>query len=219
MLIAFTGSIGAGTSDLSQKVADLLGWPRVKFSDYIRDVARAEASDPDLATLQAVGQALVRDKTEVFVAGVLAKADWRGAGDLIVDGLRHVEVRTELMRQAAPHALHVVHVDLSLPARAENRGIDPAMLGQYDDELSEAQLKRILPQYANLSLDGSRDHDELAKRVIELFTGHGEGTVAIDAGETDRSDHAAHDRSAAGPPGAPARTSSGASRPISLPWS
>lgn len=184
MLIAFTGSIGAGTSSLSARVADLLGWPRVKFSDHIREVAAAQGSDPDdLTVQQALGQTLVRDRLEEFVEAVLARAEWRTGQNLVVDGLRHVEVRTEILRQIGNIPLHVVHVELPLSERAENRGIAPAELGQHDAELSEAQLKRILPQYANLSLDGARDHGELALRVIELFTVHGRNMVAVDEGE------------------------------------
>jgi Fic family protein/dephospho-CoA kinase len=184
MLIAFTGSIGAGTSKLSQLVADILGWPRVKFSDHIRELAIEQASDPeDLNVLQAIGQNLVRDHLQSFVEAVLARADWRGNGDLIVDGLRHVEVRTEMLRQIGTIPMHVVNVELQLPERAQNRGIDEETLVQYDHELSEAQLKRILPQYANLSLDGSKDHQELAGRIIELFTTHGRSSLAIDEGE------------------------------------
>jgi Fic family protein len=184
MLIAFTGPIGAGTSGLSQLVADTLGWPRVKFSDYIRNVAIEQASDSDdLNVLQAVGQNLVRERLEEFVAGVLALTEWRAGGHLIVDGLRHVEVRTEILRQIGAVPLHVVNVELPLPERAQKRGLDEDALGQYDAELSEAQLERILPQYANLSLDGSQDHHQLARRVIELFTGHGGNVVAADADE------------------------------------
>jgi len=184
MLIAFTGSIGAGTSRLSQRVADLLGWPRVKFSDHIREVAVEQGSDPDdLNVLQAIGQSLVLDKLESFVEAVLSKADWRKDENLIVDGLRHVEVRTELLRQIGTVPLHVVHLALPLPERAQNSGLAETKLGQHDSELSEAQLERILPQYANLILDGDKEHQELASRIIELFTGTGGGQVAVDAGE------------------------------------
>lgn len=184
MLIAFTGSIGAGTSGLSQAVADLLGWPRVKFSDHIREMARAQGSDPnDLNVLQAIGQSLVVDDLENFVKAVLARADWREQGNLIVDGLRHIEVRTEMLRQIGAVPLHVVHVALPLPERAQKAGLKAATLGLHDAELSEAQLERILPQYANLSLEGDNDHNELAKRIIELFTGSSGSSVAADNGE------------------------------------
>jgi Fic family protein len=184
MLIAFTGSIGAGTSTLSQRVADLLGWPRVKFSDHIREVAAERGNDPnDLNVLQTIGQSLVLDELENFVEAVLSKAEWRKDGNLIVDGLRHIEVRTEMLRQIGTVPLHVVHLALPLPERAQNSGLAEIRLGQHDSELSEAQLDRILPQYANLILDGEKDHQELASRIIELFTGTGGGQVAVDAGE------------------------------------
>jgi Fic family protein/adenylate kinase family enzyme len=184
MLIAFSGPIGAGTSDLSQVVADLLGWPRVKFSDHIRAVAIEQSSDPeDLNVLQAIGQSLVVDHLEEFVTAVLARADWRKDGNLIVDGLRHIEVKTEMLRQIGPVALHVVHVERALDERAQSRGMNEAELEAYDAELSEAQLERILPQYANCILDGSKDHRELAERVIELFTGRSQSSIAADAGE------------------------------------
>jgi Fic family protein/adenylate kinase family enzyme len=184
MLIAFSGPIGAGTSDLSARVAERLGWPRVKFSDTIRRIAAEQSSDPnELEVLQALGQSLVVDRLSEFVAEVLASADWRGDQNLIVDGLRHIEVKTEMLRQIGAVPLHVVHVERSRPERAQRRGLDEARLEQLDRELSEAQLERILPQYANCILDGSQDHDELADRVIQLFTGGDKSRIDTDAQE------------------------------------
>jgi len=184
MLIAFSGPIGAGTSDLSARVAERLGWPRVKFSDTIRRIAAERLSDPnELEVLQMLGQSLVVDRLSEFVASVLGSADWRGDQNLIVDGLRHIEVKTEMLRQIGAVPLHVVHVERSRPERAQRRGLDEARLEQLDRELSEAQLERILPQYANCILDGSQDHDELADRVIQLFTGGDKSRIGTDAQE------------------------------------
>ena len=184
MLIAFSGPIGAGTSNLSARVAERLGWPRVKFSDTIRRVALEQSNDPDdLEVLQAIGQSLVVDRLSEFVREVLQSADWRNDQNLIVDGLRHVEVKTEMLRQIGPIPLHVVHVERNRPERALSRGLDEARLEQLDRELSEAQLERILPQYANCILDGSIDHDELAERVVQLFTGGDQSRVGSDAQE------------------------------------
>ena len=189
MIIVFSGALGSGSSDLSRLVADRLGWPRVKFSDYIRIVARARGEDAsDRGVLQRIGQELVQTQRGDFVREVLAAVEWRAAGCLVVDGLRHAEIRAELETQTEQlSALRVVHIDMAETARRERArrldGLNYEAFSIYDRDLTEAQLERILPQYADLRLDGSRSHEELADRVLRHFAPSDPARATDDRGE------------------------------------
>ena len=98
-VVAFAGAIGSGKTALSKRVAELLHWPFVSFGDYIREVARQNGQDQkDRSVLQKLGQSLVMTDVDRFVSAVLDSVDWRKEGNLIVDGLRHVEVRLVLLK-------------------------------------------------------------------------------------------------------------------------
>jgi len=177
VVVTLSGAIGSRRSDLAAKLEAHLRWPRVKFSDYIKAMIAADGGDPEnRIQLQSYGQKLVQNRLEEFVDGVLKMAQgWQRGGDLIVDGLRHVEVLVMLKQKVAPS--RVLYVDVSVdPLRreegAKNRGIIEQMLYRYDRDLTEAQLARILPAYADLKVDGtlgfSINVDEIFQRVETL---------------------------------------------------
>jgi hypothetical protein len=177
VVITLSGAIGSRRSDLAIQLARRLGWPRVKFSDYIKKVIRDDGGDPENRTQQqSYGQKLVQNRLDEFVGNVLAMApDWGPGSDLLVDGLRHVEVLLTLKNKVAPSK--VLYVDVSVdPLRRESgakeRGIAEQMLYRYDRDLTEAQLARILPAYADLKVDGtlgfSINVDEIVQVVERL---------------------------------------------------
>jgi hypothetical protein len=110
---------------------------------------------------QQYGQRLVQYQLEEFVAGTLAMApNWAQSGNLIVDGMRHVEVLLTLRRLVsdAGSSVFYVHVranPLEREASARDRGIQEQDMFRYDHALSEAQMNRILPAYADLEVDGT----------------------------------------------------------------
>ena len=159
-IVAFSGAIGTGKSKISAALSQRLHWPRTSFGDYVRSYAQANGKDPeDRATLQALGQALVLTDVDSFVENVLRQVEWRERGNLILDGLRHVEVRQALLQQLRDVAvLKLVHVTVDEDTRLERageRGIEQRMLSRYDQDLTEAQMSRIVPPYADLILDGT----------------------------------------------------------------
>src|SRR5258708_6747088 len=99
-VVALAGAIGSGKSVLSHRVSERLHWPRISFGDYVRKIAERNRRDAgDRSVLQQLGQALVVTNVEDFVDKVLAEANWRERGNLILDGLRHVEVRQVLIER------------------------------------------------------------------------------------------------------------------------
>ena len=143
LVITLSGAIGSRRSELAEKLKFRLGWPKVKFSDYIRQRIAEDDEKPDDRLLQQrYGQILVQTQLEEFVDGVLGIApDWRSQGNLIVDGLRHVEVLLTLKQKVRPHRVFYVNVTpdpLRREEGARERGIEEQNLYRYDRALSEA---------------------------------------------------------------------------------
>ncbi len=160
LVITLSGAIGSRRSEVADKLAARLGWPKVKFSDYIRQRIADDGERPEDRLLQQrYGQKLVQTQLDEFVEGVLAMAPgWRNQGNLIVDGLRHVEVLLTLKHKVLPNRLFYVNVTpdpLRREEGARERGIEEQNLYRYDRALSEAQINRILPAYADMEVDGT----------------------------------------------------------------
>jgi cytidylate kinase len=175
-VIAFAGAIGSGKSNLSRKVAALLEWPRVSFGEYIRTVAQENGMDAsDRGVLQRLGQALVMSDTEDFARKVLATApNWRGGQNLVIDGLRHVEVRLVLIKLVRPSAFKLVFLSVDETTRRQralhDKEIPQPQLIRYDQDITEAQIPRILPEYANVTVDNSLPTDIAAREVLSRLS-------------------------------------------------
>jgi cytidylate kinase len=171
IVIAFSGPIGAGKSTISQKVADLLHWPRVSFGEYVQKVARENNQDPsDRTVLQRLGQALVLSDVDEFVEGVLNQKEWRGEGNLVVDGLRHAEVRHALIQKIKPNVLKHVYVTVDEDTRQQRvrdeDNVEPRILMRYDQDITEAQIPRIIREYKDMEVSGKLPSQIAAKEVV-----------------------------------------------------
>lgn len=182
--LAFSGAIGSGKSKVSAEVKKLLGWPLVSFGDYVRAQAKAAGlDDTDRAVLQKVGQALVLRDLEGFVRGVLAQdPSWEDADGVLIDGLRHAEVRVELKRQVAPkilkHVLVKVDEDTRVARAQKDKEIESHILSHYDQDITEAQIARILPAYADLEIDNSLTSTMTAQEIIRRLDLHSAAQAA-----------------------------------------
>ena len=164
VVVVLSGAIGSRRSEVADKLAARLHWPRVKFSAYIKQRIVEAGDDPEDRILQQqYGQRLVQNQLRPFVEGVLALNDeWQANGNLVIDGLRHVEVLLMLKEVLQPEPpatrLYYVHVrpdPLKRESGARDRGIQDQDMFRYDQALSEAQMNRILPAYADLEVDAS----------------------------------------------------------------
>lgn len=167
-ILAFSGGIGSGKSSVSQAVADRLGWRRVSFGDYVRLAAKQRGLAQTRETLQAVGISLIDAGWERFCRAVLLQAEWRNGQPLIVDGVRHVEALQTLRRIAAPSQVLLVFVQLGTPerkARLEQMETSSSRLDEWDTHSTEVQVAAALPKLADLTINGSRSLDSLAREV------------------------------------------------------
>src|SRR5215203_5594455 len=172
-VIAFSGALGLYTGALSTVVGEILGWRQVRFSDFIREYAKGLGKNPDdRRILQLLGQELVRERTTDFVTAVLERGHWKPGKNLILDGLRHVEIHRELLKQIGRGGnLRVVHINMGDRKRREDRakraeGLTRDQFNLYDSDVTEAQLEDT-PSYADLSFEGSEPRGKLAEQIIK----------------------------------------------------
>jgi dephospho-CoA kinase len=125
----------------------------------------------DRTVLQQLGQALVLTKPGDFVNDVLHQQPGaEHAENVIVDGVRHVEILLELKKQAPPRTLKLIHIKADSETRQERLmrrdRVERRLIARYDSDITEAQVARILPQYADLTIDGSLPVELLVDQVI-----------------------------------------------------
>lgn len=180
LVLAISGALGSGKSNLTRALHDRLHWRRVSFGDQVRKVAEDASKDRnDRSILQQLGQFLVLTDPQQFVRDVLDQGLAQPnpnstAENLIVDGVRHVEILLELRKQVVPRAVRLVYLKTDIETRqvrlVQRDHVERRIAARYDSDISEAQVARILPQYADLTLDGSLPTSLLIERVVSFVT-------------------------------------------------
>ena len=164
-VLALSGAIGAGKSTLSANLAEALGADMVSFGREVRRYAEEgeQGSSKDRAILQQLGQALVLSDLKGFVTRVLRQEPRQLEADsrrlpLVVEGIRHVEVLMELRRQIEGRHVHLLHIvtpsNLREQRLMERDKVERRVIARYDNDITEAQVARILPQYAACFVEG-----------------------------------------------------------------
>ena len=160
-VIAVSGGIGAGKTELAKHLEKALDADRVSFGDEVRTFARENGQDEnDRSVLQRLGQALVLSQCKAFVTRVLAQRPSIGRTEtrLIIEGVRHVEVLKEIMLQMPHEHVRLVHIATPETLREQRimdrDNVERRVVARYDNDITEAQISRILPQYADLIVEG-----------------------------------------------------------------
>ncbi|MGF0524141.1 AAA family ATPase [Agrobacterium pusense] len=166
-VLVFAGGMGSGKSELTKALSSRLGWPRASFGDHIRKLARESSlDDTDRAVLQRLGQALVLTQPEQFVNDVIAGTN--SANSIILDGLRHVEILL-CLKARTDLTLRMVYIKTPAEVRqsrvVEREHVDRRVVASYDADITEAQISRIIPQYAHKTIDGTLPISILASDV------------------------------------------------------
>jgi dephospho-CoA kinase len=164
------GKIASGKSTLSSSFAKEMGWHYASFGDYVRSVARQRGlDDSQRETLQQIGASLVAENCEGFCRAVLEQAKWQPGESLVIDGIRHLQVKEALEKMVAPSEFILTYISVDEQVRRQrlhNEGIaDPARIERIESASTEEQVKAELPQIADFTLDGA---EPLSKLVEEL---------------------------------------------------
>lgn len=169
-VLGFSGGIASGKSTLSEAVALSLGVPRVSFGGFMRTEARRRGLSTDRATLQSIGEELVRKDPDGLCKAVLAQGGWTTGAALIVDGVRHTDIVFRLARLVKPYDFRLVHVMANKDIRAarfESRGELASHLNSFESHSTELEVSRELPEVADLIVSGDQPIEQLVEQVAK----------------------------------------------------
>lgn len=158
LVVCLSGRIGSGKTSVSLALAKKRQAAVASFGAYIRSVASARGLDADRReVLQNLGAELIADHGhEGLCRAALSAAKWQGDRELIVDGIRHVQIFEAIKRITAPSMTLLVHLQLEsdgeLGVRAERRGIEAEARARLEQHSTERDVIAALPSVADLVL-------------------------------------------------------------------
>lgn len=161
VVLGLAGKIASGKSTLSVHFAKAVGWPSVSFGDYVRTVTRQRGlNDSRREILQDVGASLVAENCEEFCRAVVSQAEqWRPGAPLVIDGVRHVQVKHVLEKIVAPSVFVLGYLSIDDHTR-QQRWLEsgrpiPENIGRIEAASTEMQAKADLIEAADFILDGT----------------------------------------------------------------
>lgn len=171
-VVAFSGKIGSGKSEVSSQLATRLGWRRASFGDYLRSLARNQGFPESREILQTLGESLVAKDIRQFCKDVLTDANWAPGQGLVVDGIRHTEAVAILREIVMPLPFLLILIELPDPLRQDRllkKGLEVESLRRLELHSTESQINSVLPRVADLRIDGTRKPDELIEEIVEYL--------------------------------------------------
>lgn len=163
--ISFSGRIASGKTTITQILGEVLGWPRVGFSDYLRHLLEeCGNTSPTRAQLQDLGQSLVSDNPDQFCRNVLAFGGFVPGTNILLDGVRHANIQRQIATLVKPSRSILVHLmadDELVARRIEQRGASKQEFKRASSHSVEQGLQ-LLPAIADFTVDAS----QVSSRVI-----------------------------------------------------
>lgn len=171
LVVSFAGEIGSGKTSVSRRISDTLGWPRVGFGDYLRqELAKRGEDTSNRATLQDFGQSLVASDPDGFCCSVLSSVAFVPGNNLLLDGIRHVNIQSIIRRIVMPSETKLIFLAAD-PTERHNRILrrssDHDDLHYTEAHPVEAELRTSLPAIADAIVDASLDIDAVAEICID----------------------------------------------------
>jgi hypothetical protein len=158
--ISFSGRIASGKTTITHSLADLLEWRRVGFSDYLRHLLKERGNGaPSREQLQDLGQSLVAADPDQFCRNVLMFGGFVPGGNILLDGIRHVDIQRRIARLVKPSRAILIHLaadDELVEGRIEERGASEEEFKRASSHPVEQDLQRSLPSIADYAIDASR---------------------------------------------------------------
>jgi adenylate kinase family enzyme len=177
LVVCFSGRIGSGKTSITQILSTALGWSRAGFGDYLRARIAREGGDPNSRqALQDLGQSLVDADPNGFCLDVLKSGDFQPGGNLLLDGIRHVDIKNRVTKLVAPSHTILVHLtldDAELLKRIESRPQGSTDLARAETHRVESELVSSLPQIADRVVDASPSIYELAENLLSVIAEFG----------------------------------------------
>jgi adenylate kinase family enzyme len=177
LVICFSGRIGSGKTSVTQTLSASLGWPRAGFGDYLRARVERNGGDPNSReALQDLGQSLVDADPDGFCLDVLKSGNFQPGGNLLLDGIRHVNILSRIKRLVGPSRAILIHLtldDADLRKRVESRSQGGDDLVRAEKHRVEAEISSSLPQIADRVVDASPPISELAGNVLSVVAKFG----------------------------------------------
>ena len=172
--IVICGRIGSGKSTVSAMLASELSIQMVSFGDYVRQMARRDGRPNTRSVLQNLGDCLYQQLgASGLLQGTLEMAGIDKDETVIFDGVRHIDVLSEIRRRADKTV--AVYLDASPEVRYERRrsqgppGLSWQEFEAMDNHSVEGEIG-ALAEFCNLVIDASKPlshlHGELPR---ELF--------------------------------------------------
>jgi hypothetical protein len=162
LVVGLAGRRGSGKSTIAAELQRDFGFARVSFGDYVRGVAKERELPLELASLEALGRALIDELGWArFCRAVLTGTE--SSPRVVVDGIRHVGARTTMRNLVAPGRFAVAFVQIDEAVRkrrlaARARPGDAIHGGEMSDDLDQ------LHREAEIVVDG--DRADAARRIL-----------------------------------------------------
>ncbi len=171
IVFGFSGCIASGKTTISEGVANYLGLPRVSFGDYVRKMARHKGlDDSSRDILQSVGESLIIEGWMKFCKSVLKQVKWEPGQSLVIDGVRHQAAIDTLKLLVKPSLFLLIHININESEQKTrlNRKeiINLQQIKVIENHSSEKDVKSILPNIADLIVDGTYPIDDIILGII-----------------------------------------------------
>ncbi len=155
-VICLSGRIGSGKTSVSIALAAARNAATASFGAFVRTVAIARGLDANRReVLQDLGANLITEHGHEWLCReVVAAANWKQDRDLVVDGVRHVDVFDAIKRISAPTTTLLIYLQLEsemeLAVRTGSRGILPDARARLEQHSTEHDVIQALPSLADL---------------------------------------------------------------------
>jgi cytidylate kinase len=183
LVVCFAGKIGSGKSSVSRRLGEGLAWPRAAFGDYLRAEICRLGGDPDSREqLQDLGQRLVEEDSSQFCSAVMTSSGFAPGGDLLLDGIRHVEIQRIVAELARPSQTKLIYLAASEDERLRRVAGRVDGAGDFvraSTHRVETELETSLPKIADILIDGAAPLDEVVNQCLSALASFGLGPEII----------------------------------------
>lgn len=176
-VVCLSGRIGSGKTSVSAALGSARRAVTASFGAYVRREAVARGLDAEQReVLQDLGAELIAENGHEWLCRqVVATANWNGDCDLVIDGVRHVEVLETIRRITYPVRTLLVYLALEAEAelgvRAELRGVSSGARADLEQHSTEIDVIRALPDLADVVVSAENSVEQIVDTINTFLDG------------------------------------------------